>query len=156
MSNGACHVPRSRIGAAGQCRRELEREDGRFGSALTTISAIEHTAWQTGGAGSVRSSTAGELLESGSVLFFPRLPFAIEECECELFSPGILSSAKNASFDPVTGRAGGTALEGRNLHRLRELMARFSECAAALAKAILPLYQSHLTRARASFRPAEI
>src|SRR6202008_838257 len=58
--------------------------------------------------------------------------------------------------DPQTGRAGGTTLEGDRLHRLREMMARFSDCAGALANAGLPVYHPHLSRPRASFRPAEI
>lgn len=90
------------------------------------------------------------------MLFFPRLPFEIESREAELLSPEILSSAKNASFDPATGRAGGTTLDGDRLHRLRELMARFSDHAAVLAHDVLPDYHSHVVRARASFRPAEI
>jgi hypothetical protein len=90
------------------------------------------------------------------VLFLPRLPFEIEPRESALFSPAILSSAKNASFDPASGRVGGTTLQGENLERLRELMARFSDRAAALVNALLPSYQPHVRRARASFRPAEI
>jgi hypothetical protein len=95
-------------------------------------------------------------LEDGDVLFFPRLQFEIEPRESALFSPAILTSAKNASFDPATGRVGGTTLHGGDLDRLRDLMARFSDRAAALLDAVVPSYRTHVVRARASFRPAEI
>jgi 3-deoxy-D-manno-oct-2-ulosonic acid (Kdo) hydroxylase len=71
-------------------------------------------------------------------------------------SPAILSSAKNASFDPTSGSVGGTTLGGANLERLRRLMARFSDRAAALVDNLLPAYRGHVQLARTSFRPAEI
>jgi hypothetical protein len=125
---------------------------------LTTISAIDRDSWHQHPAedASRLGPTAAGLLESGAVLFFPRLSFEIEPREIDLFSSAILSSAKNASFDPATGRASGTALEGDRLRGLRDLMARFSDRAAALVRDILPAYELHIVRARASFRPAEI
>jgi hypothetical protein len=95
-------------------------------------------------------------LERGDVLFFPHLPFAVEPDEAPLFSPDILSSAKNASFDPASGRTGGTTLEGAHRERLGRLMSRFSARAASLVDRVLPAYRGRLQRARASFRPAEI
>jgi hypothetical protein len=124
-------------------------------TTISAISAIERNSWSGGDAAS-RDDEPARLLESGAVIFFPRLAFEIERHEAELFSPAILSSAKNASFDPVTARAGGTTLDGDRLRRLRDLMARFSDRAATLARALLPAYDPHLARARASFRPAEI
>ena len=41
-------------------------------------------------------------LESGCVLFFPALPFAVDSTEQKIFTPSILGGAKNASFDPCT------------------------------------------------------
>ena len=95
-------------------------------------------------------------LERGDVLFFPDLPFAIEPGESPIFSPAILSSAKNASFDPATGRLGGTIAAGRDAETLRGFMHRFSESAAAFVGGLLPAYRDQLIRGRASFRPAEI
>lgn len=110
----------------------------------TPISTIEKT------------TPAEEILERGAVLFLPGQPFEIEAHESVLFSPSILSSAKNASFDPAASLVGGTTLEGEHLLRLRELMTRFSERAAALVNELLPAYLGQIRRARASFRPAEI
>src|SRR5205814_22417 len=106
-----------------------------------------------------RSSDARDLvrhLEHGDVLFFPRLNFRIRDDEASIFSPTILSSAKNASFDPASGRVGGAKVSGEDLARLHGLLSRFSEQAAALLGSLLPHYGGQLQRARASFRPAEI
>jgi hypothetical protein len=99
---------------------------------------------------------AAEALERGGILFLPDLPFEIDPDESPLLSPAILSSAKNASFDPASGSIGGTTLGGADLERLRRLMARFSDRAAKLADNLLPAYGGRLQRARTSFRPAEI
>lgn len=104
-------------------------------------------------------------LERGDVLFFPHLPFAIDPGESSLFSPAILSSAKNTSFDPSTGRIRGTTMirgggasgsGDADLVRLAGLMRRFSDGADMLLKGLFPAYARRLQRARASFRPAEI
>ena len=89
-------------------------------------------------------------------MFFPSLGFEVEADEASLFSPAILSSAKNASFDPRSAQIGGTTIPGPDLERLRRLMTRFSDRAAALVDGLLPAYRGHVERARASFRPAEI
>ena len=95
-------------------------------------------------------------LEAGDVLVLPHLGFAIEAREAQLFTPAILGSSKNASFDPGTGRLGGTSATGGDADTLRAFIARFSESAASLVRALLPGYDGQLTRGRASFRPAEI
>ncbi len=95
-------------------------------------------------------------LERGDVLFLRDLPFTIASGETAMFSPDILASSKNTSFDPSTDRVGGTTLGGEDLERLRALMARFSDAASDLVHRVLRAYGDRLERARASFRPAEI
>jgi len=102
------------------------------------------------------SMAATEALERGHVLFLPHLSFTVEPRAADIFSPAILSSSKNASFDPVSGRIGGTTLSGGSLARLQEVIADFSARAAALVDGVFPSYQGQIIRARASFRPAEI
>jgi hypothetical protein len=97
-----------------------------------------------------------ESLESGNVLFFPRLPFPIESDESAIFSPGILAASKNSSFDPASGRVGGTTLTGADLERLGRMMRRFSDAASTFIEELLPAYRGRIGRARSSFRPAEI
>jgi len=100
--------------------------------------------------------TPAARLESGEVLFFPRLAFFVEPDESRLFTPAILASAKNASFDPATGRVGGSSIQGDDLIRLASLMRRFSDAADSLVNGLLVPYRGKIQRARASFRPAEI
>jgi hypothetical protein len=95
-------------------------------------------------------------LEAGNVLFCCDLRFAVEPGETALFMPAILGRAKNASFDPRSGRLGGTSLVGTEAETLTGMMRRFSDAAAGLVDALCPGYRSRIVRARASFRPAEI
>ena len=67
-----------------------------------------------------------------------------------------MGSSKNASFDPATGRLGGTTASGGDAELLRALLRRFSNAAAALVSTVLPRYRAEIRRGRASFRPAEI
>jgi hypothetical protein len=80
----------------------------------------------------------------------------VETTESTLFTPAILGTAKNASFDPRTGRLGGTTLTGKDAEILSGFMRRFSTSSQALLDRLLPAYRGRLRQARASFRPAEI
>jgi hypothetical protein len=95
-------------------------------------------------------------LEAGRVLYFPTLAFIPRAEESPLFTPAILGSAKNASFDPRTGTLGGTTLQERDARLLRDMMQRFTAAATSVVDRLLPAYRGSLTQARASFRPAEI
>jgi hypothetical protein len=99
---------------------------------------------------------AAPALEAGDLLVLPSLRFAVEPAERLLFTPSILGSSKNASYDPATGRLGGTTATGLAAETLRGFIHRFSETAASLVGGLLPLYRGRVTRGRASFRPAEI
>jgi hypothetical protein len=101
-------------------------------------------------------SAAGPALEAGEVLFFPELAFGVKPVEAVIFTPSILGSSKNASYDPATGRLGGTTAAGAEADTLRAFIHRFSEAAAALVAQLFPAYRAHVVRGRASFRPAEI
>ena len=102
----------------------------------------------------VHASSAG--IEGGKVLFLPELSFERAPGEAPLFTPAILGSSKNASFDPATGRLGGTTATGSDAELLRAFLRRFSDAAASLVGELLPRYRDAVTRGRASFRPAEI
>jgi hypothetical protein len=100
--------------------------------------------------------TAVPALEAGEVLFLPDLRFDVETPEALLFTPSILGSSKNASYDPSSGRVGGTTAAGADAETLARFIRRFSESAALLVQRLLPAYGNRLVRGRASFRPAEI
>jgi hypothetical protein len=102
------------------------------------------------------TSAALTSLEAGAVVFLRDLAFRPLPVEAGLFTPAILGTAKNASFDPASGRLAGTTAEGVEAAKLREMMARFSAGAATLVERLFPRYCGRLTRGRASFRPAEI
>jgi len=101
-------------------------------------------------------AAAVQALEAGSVLFLPGLRFDVHAPEALLFTPSLLGSSKNASYDPASGRLGGTTAAGRDADTLRGFMRRFSESAAALVGGLFPAYRDRAARGRASFRPAEI
>ena len=122
---------------------------------LSRLSTLAHASW----ADPVVPTLAADAtlaLEAGSVLFLPNLRFAVDRDEAAIFSPSILTSSKNTSFDPRSGRVGGTKLAGDEQAHLARIMARFSDSAHVLVNALFPRYRDHLVRARASFRPAEI
>lgn len=102
------------------------------------------------------TSTAARVLERGDVILFPELRFPVDAAESLLFTPAILGSSKNASYDPATRRLGGTTATGRDAEMLRAFIHRFSESAAALVARVFPDYAGRIARGRASFRPAEI
>lgn len=102
------------------------------------------------------AADATHALEGGHVLFLPNLRFVIGRDELAIFSPSILSSSKNTSFDPVSGRVGGTTLAGDEQAHLARIMSRFSDAALALVSGLFPRYRDQMIGARASFRPAEI
>lgn len=97
-----------------------------------------------------------EALERGAVIVLPNLAFDVADAERDIFSPSILSSSKNASYDPATGQVGGTSLTGAARDQLRAVLSRFSDSAEGLVRWLLPEYTDHAVRRRASFRPAEI
>jgi len=107
-------------------------------------------------ADAVTAAAAVGALEAGNLLLLEDLRFETLPTEASLFTPAILGSSKNASFDPASGRLGGTTAAGAEAETLRVFIARFSDSAASLVDGLLPRYRGRLTRGRASFRPAEI
>ena len=122
---------------------------------MSSVATIDHTDW-TAMPDREAAVEATRALEAGDVVLLPELGFAVESGEASFFTPAILDNSKNASFDPASGRLGGTTAKGRDAETLRRFIQRFSESAAALVNRVLPRYRDHLTRGRASFRPTEI
>jgi hypothetical protein len=116
------------------------------------IRKIDRLRWAGDDSPAPTSTEATDDLEAGAVLFLPGLAFDVRLPERAFFSPSV-ATAKNVSFDPATGRVGGTAV---NDQTLTSMLQRFSDSATALAAALFPAYRGKLQRGRASFRPAEI
>jgi len=99
---------------------------------------------------------AVDALEAGLVLFFPRLPFLLDEKEQPLLNPAVADGkAKNVSLDPKTGSVKGAA-PGADCAGLQTMLERFASQATQLVSELFPSYVSGLERARTSYRPVEI
>ena len=120
---------------------------------MSRLSTHPHDRWT---ATNTPVASVATLLEQGRVVFLPELPFVVEPSEHHIFSPAILSSSKNTSYDPITDRVGGTSLTGVPRDQLRDVLRRFSGAAVSLVDQLLPEYRGRVVRRRASFRPAEI
>ena len=86
----------------------------------------------------------------------PSLRFGVEPREATLFTPSILGTAKNASFDPASARLHGVTISLEQAELLGSMMRRFSDAALDVVCRICPRYRMRIERRRASFRPAEI
>jgi hypothetical protein len=122
---------------------------------MSSVHRLDHASWN-GPVSGPAAAAASASIEAGSLLFLPELRFTVEPAEAPLFTPALLGSSKNASFDPTAGRIGGTTATGRNAELLHAFMTRFSDAAAELVDLLLPRYRGRVVRGRASFRPAEI
>jgi hypothetical protein len=122
---------------------------------MSSITTVGDTGW-THRAGDTLSPGLAAALEAGDVLFFPKLAFAVLDSERPLFSRAMVTTAKNISFDPRSGRVGGMARDGSDATALRDLVSRFSSVAATFVGEALPEYRDRMESGRTSFRPIEI
>lgn len=100
---------------------------------------------------------ATDALEAGKVVFLPEFGFALEDSERRFLTPASSDGrTKNISFNPRTGRVGGTSLQGKDLEDLERLFRRFVNWSRSLVETMLPRYAAHLETARTSFRPVSI
>jgi hypothetical protein len=100
-------------------------------------------------------AAATAVVESGGVLYFPRLGFPLAPQE-HVFLAGDWSDgkAKNISFDGATGRLAGARGTADDKARLQMMVARFAERARGLVAAALPGYAQAVAVNRTSFRPS--
>jgi 3-deoxy-D-manno-oct-2-ulosonic acid (Kdo) hydroxylase len=97
-----------------------------------------------------------EALETGKVLFAPRLHFELSEQERQFLSPACLDGkSKNISFRPDTGALGGASADA-DRNALTAMLRRYFEKSSALLDALCPEYRGKLSPGFTSFRPAEI
>ena len=99
---------------------------------------------------------AARALEDGQVLVFPNLAYPVGADGRRFLTPAVLHKSKNVSYDPATGRVGGSACTGADAEALRRLMAGFGGRAQALLRRLLPAYRDGLRVGRTSLRPAEV
>jgi hypothetical protein len=93
-------------------------------------------------------------VESGRVLSFPRLAFALEPGERRLLSADWSDrKAKNISFDSRTGTLAGARGTAADIAMLNRMIQRFAHCARGLIARLFPAYGPAVVVARTSFRP---
>lgn len=96
-------------------------------------------------------------LENGQVLLFEGLRFALTEAEQGLLAPTASDGhSKNVSLDPSSGKVSGSALEGGELERLRQMVLRFSTQSRGFLERLLPRYAERLETRLASYRPVAV
>lgn len=122
---------------------------------MTAIHPIDIREWNER-IPAVEQAIATDALEAGHVLFLPHLHFELSEVERAFLTPTIVGKSKNVSYDPASGKVGGTTVAAIKLHELRALMDRFAASTRALIDTLLPSYQGGLHQAKTSLRPVEV
>ena len=118
------------------------------------IEELPITSW-TGPFDAALKARAVKALESGAVLCFPLLPFALHGDETQFLDASLSDGkAKNISLDPATGKLQATTATGEKAQRLGAMIERFGADARSLVEGLLPY--RHIERARTSFRPVQV
>ena len=96
-------------------------------------------------------------LESGMVLFLPRLGFALQAAERRFLSPDWSDGrSKNISLDGARREVKGARGNAEDFAQLAAMIARFADCAKQLVAALFPSYVANLKLARTSYRPCAV
>ncbi len=118
------------------------------------LETLPLTGW-TGPFDAETKTRAVSALESGHVLIFPNLAFALSQSEKQFLDAGVSDGkAKNISLDPLTGMLQASSLSGEKAGQLAAMIERFGRQAETLVRALLPY--ADVERARTSFRPVEV
>lgn len=98
-----------------------------------------------------------EFLENGGILYFPQLPFLLEEQEKKLLSlHSVDPTSKNISFNPVTEELRGLNDTFYEKQLLFNFMQRYYSSALLLTNNLLAHYMANLKQGKTSFRPVEV
>ncbi len=97
-------------------------------------------------------------LESGNVLFFPAIPFALPEESQDFlrnlnFSGGAVH--KNVAYRPSTERVTGVEAAAAHIERLKNVLREYSSRVVQFTADLLPQYAASWKLDYASFRPLE-
>ena len=101
------------------------------------------------------------VIESGQVLSFPRLAFALSATEPRFLDPRWADGrAKNISLrwgtNSTDSEMRGAAGDAADLAALKAMIVRYAELSEALALRLFPHYRGALRRGNTSFRPIDV
>lgn len=100
---------------------------------------------------------ATEALESGKILYFPKLDFPLSKNELPLLTPDKMNpKAKNISFDLANDCIGGLACTQEEQNLYKAFIRRYAQASRKLMDHLMPHYRSTLKQAKTSYRPVEI
>ncbi len=103
------------------------------------------------------ASRVTDALESGQVLFLPRLAFQLSAEEMRFLSPRWSDGkAKNISYDPRCDALKGAAVREADAAALKSTIARYARNAQALVEHLCPGYHGTISIARTSLRVVEV
>ena len=122
---------------------------------MEPITTFDLTSW-TGPFDTTTRAAAQNALESGKVLYFPHLPFTLQNGETNLLTASLSNGrAKNISRDPDGQIQGDTASQDER-ERLSAMMVRFAQSARSLVLDLFAGFENGIEQARTSYRPVEI
>jgi hypothetical protein len=97
------------------------------------------------------------VVESGHVLAFPHLAFALDDDEKRFLDPRWADgNAKNVSLRWPAGELRGAVGEPADLAALQRMITRYAERSEAFALRLFPHYRGKLRRGNSSFRPTDV
>ena len=104
-----------------------------------------------------QSQKALHALESGKVIYLPRLDFILDKHETRFLDAKWADpKSKNISFSRTTGKLKGALGNQNDQADLALMLARYSDSGKTLLRKLFPHYGEKLKLARTSFRPAEV
>ena len=119
---------------------------------VSAVLTIQRERWDTG----VAQADAITAVESGRVLYFPHLAFALAPHEQALLTPEVRDpKVRNISLDGE-GMLKGARGDAATLAALAGMIGRFRTQSRQLIDSLLPQYGSKLRMAPTSFRPSKV
>lgn len=123
---------------------------------LETIENITDDNWSQDFSADLKARAIAAL-ESGKVLYLPKLSFKLNSNEKQFLSPTYADpKTKNISYDARSQQIKGVKASNKEQQELAEMMRRFSSQANTVIHTLFPRYISDLQQGRTSFRPLEI
>jgi hypothetical protein len=123
---------------------------------MEVLESLDIVCWQ-GPLSAAIVAKAAAALESGRLLYAPRLQFELAESERKFLSPECLDGhSKNVSLRPGAPVLNGTRCRRSQHNELLGMLQRYCCLTSSMVGSLLPAYAPHLKLGFTSFRPAEV